>query len=321
MMLLSPKSGAKKRINPMKLSQIQALIAIAETGSIRAAARRIGLTQPALSMALQTFEEELNVPLVHRTSRGAHLTTYGKAILTRGRGITQEIERLRDEIVQMRGASEGSVTLAISPSPALVLLPHALNRFHQEFPSVQVRIREAVFPETLQMLREGIADIALGAQPIARKSTQPEFLVEQLYENQLVVTGRVGHPKSNAANLADLLDCEWLLHGTEDGPGSMYAPVFYANQLTPPTPRVYSESFISTLVLLENSDALSLLPERLIRRLIQSRRLMMLSIRDLMPNVDVSMIIRANQPLTPMAQRLLQILRRTAPKLAELPDL
>jgi LysR family transcriptional regulator, regulator of abg operon len=305
----------------MKLSQIQALIAIAETGSIRAAARRIGLTQPALSMALQTFEEELSVPLVHRTSRGAHLTTYGKAILTRGRGITQEIERLRDEIVQMRGASEGSVTLAISPSPAVVLLPHALARFHQEFPTVQVRIREAVFPETLQMLREGMADIALGAQPMLRKSAQPEFLVEQLYENQLVVTGRVGHPKSNADTLADLLDCEWLLHGTEDGPGSMYAPVFRAHQLTPPTPRVYSESFISTLILLENSDALSLLPERLIRRLIQSRRLMMLSIRELMPNVDVSMIIRANQPLTPMAQRLLQMLRRTAPTLAELPSL
>lgn len=305
----------------MKLSQIQALIAIAETGSIRAASRRVGLTQPALSMALQSFEEELSVPLLHRTARGAQLTVYGKAILARGRGITQEIERLREEIVQMRGASEGSVTLSVSPSPAVVLLPHALARFHQAFPAVQVRIREAVFPETLQMLRDGTADIALGAQPMIRKSAQPEFLVERLYENQLVVTGRMGHPKSSATSLADLLDCEWLLHGTEDGPGSMYTPAFRAHQLTPPTPRVYSESFISTLTLLESSDALSMLPERLIRRLIHGRRLMMLPIRELMPNVDVSMIVRANQPLTPVAQKLLQMLRRTAPTLANLPEI
>lgn len=58
----------------MKLSQIQALVAIAETGSIRAAATRVGLTQPALSKSLQSLEEELSVSLVARTSRGVNLT-------------------------------------------------------------------------------------------------------------------------------------------------------------------------------------------------------------------------------------------------------
>ncbi|MFZ9555502.1 MAG: LysR substrate-binding domain-containing protein [Limnohabitans sp.] len=305
----------------MKLSQIQALVAIAETGSIRAAATRVGLTQPALSKSLQSLEEELSVSLVSRTSRGVNLTAYGKAVVTRGRGITQEVDRLREQIEQMRGDLQGTINLAVSPSPSVILLPQALARFRQDYPKVQLRIREAVFPDTLQLLREGLADIALGAHPQIKKSKQPEFLVERLYYNRLVVTGRVGHPKAGAVSLSELLDCDWLLHGPEEGPGSMYAPVFKAHQLLPPVPSILSQSFIATLTLLEGSDALSLLPERLIRKLIDDRRLIMLPIRELTPRLDVSMIVRANQPLTPVAQKLLQILRRTSPSNAELPEM
>ncbi|MFZ9261226.1 MAG: LysR family transcriptional regulator, partial [Limnohabitans sp.] len=86
----------------MKLNQIQALVAIAETGSIRAAAARVGVTQPALSKSLQSLEDELSVSLVHRTSRGVNLTSFGQAMVTRGRGIAQEVDRLREQIEQMR---------------------------------------------------------------------------------------------------------------------------------------------------------------------------------------------------------------------------
>ncbi len=305
----------------MKLNQIQALVAIAETGSIRAAAARVGVSQPALSKSLQGLEEELSVSLVHRTSRGVNLTSFGQAMVTRGRGITQEVDRLREQIEQMRGALQGTINLAVSPSPSVILLPKALARFRQDYPDVQLRIREAVFPDTLQMLREGLADIALGAHPQLKLNKQSEFLVERLYYNRLVVTGRMGHPRAGAKSLSELLDCDWLLHGPEEGPGSMYAPVFKAHQLQPPVPSILSQSFIATLTLLEGSDALSLLPERLIRSLILSRRLIMLPIRELTPRLDVSMIVRANQPLTPIAQKLLQILRRTAPSNAELPDM
>ena len=101
----------------------------------------------------------------------------------------------------------------------------------------------------------------------------------------------------------------------------MYAPVSKEHQLLPPVPSIISQSFIATLTLLEGSDALTLLPERLIRSLIANRRLMMLPIRELTTSLDVSMIVRANQPLTPVAKKLLQILRRTAPSNAELPEM
>jgi len=298
----------------VKLNQIQTLIAIAETGSIRAAARRLGLTQPALSKGLQSLEDELSVPLVHRTARGVNLTPYGQAIVTRGRGISHELDRLREEIEQMRGAQAGNVSLAISPSPAVLLLPQVLKRFQTEFPAIQVKVRESVFPETLQLLREGTVDIAIGAQPPSRKERTSEFITEKLYDNRLVVTGRAGHPLAHARSLSELLSCDWLLHGPAEGPGSLYAPAFRANGLTPPKPMVLSESFISTLTLLEHSDALSLLPERLISHFARAGRLIMLPLREPMPHWDVSMIVRAQTPLTPMAHKLVQMFRRTLPQ-------
>lgn len=297
----------------VKLHQIQALVAIAETGSVRAAARKLGLTQPALSKSLAALEEELSVPLVHRTARGANLTKFGQSIVTRGRGISQEVDRMREEIEQMRGAQQGGVTVAISPSPAMLLLPAVLRRFHREFPGIDVRVRECVYPDTVQLLREGQADFAVGAQPPVRKTSTAEFVAERLYENKLVVGCRQGHPQAQARSLRELLDCEWLQHGSADGPGSLYAPVFRENGLPVPTPWLVSNSFISSLSILESSDALCLLPERLVTYLARAGRLTALRLAEPMPDWDVSLIRRTQAPLTPSALKLAQIFHRTPP--------
>lgn len=297
----------------MKLNQIKALIAIAETGSIRAAARKIGLTQPALSKNLQALEEELNVRLVHRTARGVNLTTFGQTILTRGRGIAIEFERLREEIEQMRGAQNGTLSIAMSPSPAMLLLPPAMTRFRQAFPSIQVSLCDGVYPKTLQLLREGLVDMSVGAHPPLAKSTLSEFQVETLYENKLVVTCRKGHPRANAKSLTELLDCEWLIHGPTEGPSSLHTPAFRANGIPLPNPVVVSESFISSLSLLENSDVLCVLPERLIAHLSLAGRLTALKLHEPMPDWDVSLITRVQSPLTPIAKKMVEIFRRTRP--------
>ena len=295
----------------MKLQHLRALVAIAESGSVRAAARSLGLTQPALSKSLQQLEASLSVSLVTRTARGATLTPYGRAVLARAQGITQDLDRLREEVEQMRGSLTGGVSVAISPSPAKVLLPQALRRFHKDFPEVRVRVRESVYPDTLRMLREGQADLAVGAVPQLSRALTAEFHSETLYHNTLVVAGRRDHPMAAATSLADLLACQWLQHGPANGPGALLEPTFRAHQLPPPVPRVLSDSYTASFSILEHSDTLSLLPERLIRH---QPGLIALALREAMPTGDVSMIFRAASPLTPAAQGLAQALRRTPPR-------
>ena len=295
----------------LKLSQIQALIAVADTGSIRAAARRVGLTQPGLSKSLRALEEELGVTLVHRTSSGVSLTPFGLATLKRGRGISQELDQLRSEVQQMRGRLEGQISVAVSPNPALLLLPKVLHRFHQAYPSVQVHVREAVYPDTLRLLREGLVDLTLGAHPPPTEVKQTEFMVQPLYANRLVVCGRRGHPLSGCTTLAELLHSPWVLHGPEDGPGSMFALTFRARGLEPPRAWTISHSLVTTLGLIESTDSLSLLPQRLVEHDTMAARLTALPLTDLDALAEVMLVVRAGQSATPMAQKLIDMLRRT----------
>jgi LysR family transcriptional regulator of abg operon len=295
----------------LKLSQLHALIAVADTGSIRAAARRVGLTQPGLSKSLRALEEELGVTLVNRTSSGVSLTPFGLATLKRGRGISQELDRLRSEVHQMRGRLDGQISVAVSPSPALLLMPKVLARFHQAYPSVQVHVCEAVYPDTLRLLREGLVDMALGAHPPPTEVKQREFMVQPLYANRLVVCARAGHPLAACTTLAELLHSPWVLHGPEDGPGSMFAPTFRAGGLEPPRAWTVSHSLVTTLGLIENTDSLSLLPQRLVEHASLKGRLTVLPLTDLEALAEVVLVVRAAQTATPMARKLMDMLRRT----------
>lgn len=298
----------------VRLQQIHALVTISETGSIRAAARKLGISQPALSKSILQLEDEFSVAVVQRTPRGVNLTPYGRAMLVRARSIAADMERMREEIEQMRGTLEGVVSIATAPSPAALLLPEALKRFRSQMPNIQVRVRESVYPETLRLLREGVVDIAMSAQPQPRASGGAEFRSDRLYGNALTIACRYDHPKANARSLVDLLDCDWLLHGPADGPGTLFAPVFRANGLAPPVPKIQSDSFTASIHLIEHSDVMCVQPERLIRHLERERRVRALRLSEAMPSWDVYLVTRAGTPLTPAAQALATCLRRTPPK-------
>ncbi|MBY4749693.1 LysR family transcriptional regulator, partial [Burkholderia cepacia] len=81
----------------MKHHQLRALAAIAEHGSLRAAARAIHLSQPALTKAIRELELDLGVPLVTRNARGAQLTRFGQAVYARARLILAEMQHARDD--------------------------------------------------------------------------------------------------------------------------------------------------------------------------------------------------------------------------------
>lgn len=294
----------------MRLQQIRVLVAIAETGSIRAAARALGQSQPALTKGIRLLEEELSVPLVQRTPRGVVLTEYGRALFTRAKSVTAEVTRMREEIAQMRGVLEGSVSVAFAPIPAMLLMSRVIEKFRKRLPDVRVHVVDGLYPAVLNLVRDGAVELAIGPQPPA-EMLSPEFRVEQLYVNPLIVACRIGHPRAAARSLKDLLDCEWALHGPLEGPGSLFAPAFLENGLQPPPTPIHCESFIGMLALLEHTDVLTVMPKRLILHLERQRHLQALALREKLPSWDISLLTRSSVPLTPAASAFATLVRRT----------
>ncbi|MDB5730907.1 MAG: Chromosome initiation inhibitor [Variovorax sp.] len=114
------------------------LIAVAEEGSLAAAARRLHLTQPALTRSIQALEAETELPVFDRGPRGVTLTAAGHMMVERARRILFEARCLERDIELMRKNEMGSVRLGMGPLPAAILLSGALATMNREWPGLNV---------------------------------------------------------------------------------------------------------------------------------------------------------------------------------------
>lgn len=181
-------------------------------------------------------------------------------------------------------------------------------------PDVEVRILDGVYPTVLPLVREGVFDFTVGPAP--PDLAVGEFEVDELFETELLVVGRVGHPKAKTKRLADLVSAQWITLGPSGGPGDYFVNAFIAQGLDAPKAKIKSESFASSLALIESSDFLSIWPQRLIAQMEKSNRLQALAVTVPMPAIKVVLMRRAGVPLTPAAEALAVLVRRRANTIA-----
>lgn len=167
----------------MKLSQIRAIIAVADYGNFSEAALQLQLSQPAISHAVSTLEATLGVPLFSRGRYGAVLTPAGERIVAHAREALQHLDRMQQEANLQKGLHGGQVRIASFRSVATHLLPKVIAEFRDRYPAISVTLIER--PDYLdieQCLREGRADIGITYLP-----TSDEFSVWELIRDQYLV--------------------------------------------------------------------------------------------------------------------------------------
>ena len=116
----------------MKLQQLQAFVAAAHHRSLRAAARELGVTQPAVTHTIRELESALNAELMVRSVRGIELTACGLALLPRAEQLLGDMRRTVEAVEQVKGELAGKVSVGTMPSIALTALPHAVSSFRRE---------------------------------------------------------------------------------------------------------------------------------------------------------------------------------------------
>lgn len=161
----------------MKLSQLRALVAIAECRNFSEAALRLEISQSAISHAIATLEEELGVVLLSRGRHGAHLTPVGDRITAHARQVLHLMEAIQKEANLEKGLEGGNVRIACFRSVATNILPTVIARFRKSFPNITVTITENDFFSSIeQTLREGYADIGFTYLPTSNEFETWEML-------------------------------------------------------------------------------------------------------------------------------------------------
>lgn len=148
------------------LRLLRAAVAVRDAGSVTAAAKRLGTTQPALSRLVAGLEAELGFALFTREGRRLRPAPAAAAFLDRAAAALVGAERLGELALAVRAGRRSAVRLAASPNLALGLLPRALARFAAAMPDVEVELRIRRRPELLRALAAGEIDFGLAVLPV-----------------------------------------------------------------------------------------------------------------------------------------------------------
>lgn len=217
----------------MKLHQIKAFLAVSNAGSLKTAAEQLHLTQPALSKAIKELEQQYGVALFERTSGGLTLTPYGERLLGYARMMNETARRAKQDIDTMRGVSNCSITIGVTPVASLIKsLTTSLNGFMQRYPEVTLRIIELRPAPLLNQLRQGGVDFAITSQiPVIDSSLEWQAICR--IPN--VVVTRKSHPLCNTRSLRTLHQSEWLTLDAPDDPNTYHHQLFAVNGLPIPS--------------------------------------------------------------------------------------
>jgi DNA-binding transcriptional LysR family regulator len=294
----------------MKPNQLLAFVAVAEQMSIRGAARILGISQPAVTKIVRELERAVGAPLVARSVKGVELTTYGEAFAPRARLLLADMRRARDEIAQIRDGATGKISVAVSTSAAITVLPSAFKEFHTRLPAVDVHFSEAVLTWMLSRMRNGSLDFAVAH--VMPETLDAEFEAIELFQVQLTVGMRTGHPMRHCRSLRELHAAEWVLPGESELGRESVAPLFSPMGLTPPARVIFGESVTVALGLVGEMDLVGLFVEPLVDLSFKRYGIRRVDVKEHVPALSMCVIKRRDQRLGPAAQQFVECILRAA---------
>lgn len=286
----------------MREAHLRDFMAVAETGSVRRAARKLEISQGAVSKNLSALERELGVALLVRSAYGVEPTEFGRILLRRARLASLELEKAEEEIAARAGHAHGTVRVGLSSTAEALLAAKAVQRWRELHPGDPVQIRGGTAATLVTLLREGMIDFAV--TPVADAMPAPDLHAERLFTSGFVVVARAGHAKAAATELAELTDCEWV-HGARPGElDPVVVGAFLKAGLPAPRFAVQRDSFSALLFLVMQTDYLAIATEPTVAPFCDSGLLTRIALAR-RPALSVQSLVRlASRPLSPRAGEL-----------------
>ena len=243
----------------LELRHLRYFIAVAEELNFGRAARKLGITQPPLSLQIQRLEAELGVQLFERTNRRVQLTPAGKTLLEEGRHVVADFNSATDAARRAARGETGSLTVAFAASVMFLSLPRIIRRFRAQFPNVRLELRELPTGPQIIALRNGELDIGFLREP----SRDAELTTETVMREGLLLALSKRHELANRKRLrlADVANEDFVLFPRDLAPG-LYAHVLAVCAEAGVHPRIVqtSRELYTTVSLVEAGLGVTIIP-------------------------------------------------------------
>ncbi|HMT09679.1 MAG TPA: LysR family transcriptional regulator [Pyrinomonadaceae bacterium] len=199
----------------MEIRQLKAFLAIAEAKTFTAGARRVNVTQAAISMQIRQLEDEVGLQLFTRTPRRVILTEAGEYLLDRARKILREHDTALAEIAEVAGAEHGRLRIgSASAEFASQQLPKILQRLREKYPNSDLSVSAGTSQALVDKIMHGEVDIAFVSLPVDNSSITTDLL----FTDEIVAIAHPSHPNANEKFIsAAALAGEKLILGERGG--------------------------------------------------------------------------------------------------------
>lgn len=242
--------------------RVRAFVALAEQHHMPSVAESLGITQPAVSMAVRQMEEGIGIQLFERTARGTVPTPAGAALALRLKRALAEIRNAVADVAALRGVTEGVITVGALPLGRTRLLPESIAGVVARHPGLRIATMEGSFEALAAALRAGDVDFILGA--LRPPEYASDLHGEPLASEELGIVCRQGHPwaKRRLVPQRDLPLARWVLSRSNTPNRTLFERALLQRGLPPPDVVVETSDLAVLRGVLLNSDLLTAISPR-----------------------------------------------------------
>lgn len=295
----------------MELRQLRQFVAVAEAHSFRAAAERLFMAQPPLSVAVRKLEEEIGVSLFERGPRGVQLTAAGQTAFEMAQ---QCLAQADDVIAATRSAANGEIgrlRIGFIGSVTFALMPSLVRTFRERFPLVKLDLRESTNVELLSLVEAQDIDIAFVRLPATRP---PKVEFRTIQEDVFCVALPPSHPlcAHDTLSMQDIADQTFIGY-TPSRVGGLQAGMSQLMQQVDISLRVAQEAVqVQTVIGLVNSGlGIALVPSANVPYFSQSVAFRPIRDMPVTARIGIALAFHADRK-NPIAARFLETVEEPA---------
>lgn len=295
--------------------RLQALLVVADCGSIAAAARKLNITAPAVTKAIRQLERDYDAEFFLRGRSGVSPTPAGLAMIRRARLALAELDHAQDELREIRGLAGGKIAIGALAFARSLLLPRALVAFTAVRPLDDVAVIDGDFDRLIEPLREGEIDFIVGA---LRETTVPaDVTQDRLFDDPVVILARRDHPLTKRASLslAELARFDWVVPPDDSPVRHLFEQFFADGKIAAPAHPVVASSLEVIRGMILESDSLSIVSRNRFFYELHQGLLVELKVKLARNKRPIGIIRRKDAVPTPAAEEMIKRIKAVAAEL------
>lgn len=292
---------------PMSLSILEAVVAVANTGSFSQAADALGVSQSAISARIRTAEDVLGVELFTRTTRRVLITPHGERLRTRSENALVELRSVFDEFRDEEKLIRGRVRVGATPTVSAIFLPEIVREFRDAYPGIEVIIRDDFFGQALERVANGDVDFALS--PSVDAARIPSVNLEYLFTEEMVILLPKNHPLSRTSKptLAEIAAYPIVSMPAQAAIHAQMSRVFAAEGLTF-SPSIETMHALSSIAVVNAGLAIGIVPEGLLK-LLNLENVTVLSVPHLGMGREIAIASAKDRTLPPVVRAFIEVVK------------